>query len=222
MDDCPKIGMLWKLDGGRMMQKRKVVWGLCSGLGGWEEAFAQSDWVVIRIEINPDLEYVPFTRIWDIHKWMDWIDQLPHPDLIVAGPPCQEFSTADWRKDRADRLANPEKYPELLQAIENVKTCLDIIDYIKPTWWLLENVKGAIPYFKKFIPRLKPHRQAVGNKQSPQFYLWGQFPYIIMKPGWKHFKTEARDPQIRALIPFELSFELKRAIETHVRIDRWS
>jgi len=206
-----------------MVGKRKVVWDLCSGLGGWTEAFAQSDWVVIRIESNPDLEHVPFTRIWDIHNWMDWIDDLPHPDLVVCGPPCQEFSTADWRKNRNDRFRNSENYPELLQAIENVKTCLDIIDYIKPTWWLLENVRGAIPYFKRFIPRLKPFRQALGPKQHQQFYLWGTFPYISMKPRAleDHRKLSVRDPQKRALIPFEISFELKRAIEGTIRIDRW-
>lgn len=190
------------------MEKRKVVWDLCSGLGGFSEAFAQSDWVVIRIEINKDLEYVPFTRIWDVKEWMDWIDDLPHPDLIVASPPCTEFSCADWRKDRATH--EPD--------MSVVKACLDIIDYIKPTWWIMENVKGAVRYF---IPLIGHHKQAIGNKQCPQFYLWGNFPFIHMKPGWKHFKLDTRDPQQRALVPFEISFQLKRAIETHVRIDRW-
>ena len=192
-----------------IMEKRKVVWDLCSGLGGFSEAFAQSDWIVIRIEINKDLEYVPFTRIWDVLDWMDWIDELPHPDLIVASPPCTEFSTADWRKDREN----------LQPDMSIVKACLDIIDYIKPTWWVLENVKGAVRYF---IPLIGHHKQAIGNKQCPQFYLWGNFPFIHMKPGWKHFKLDSRDAQQRALIPFEISFQLKRAIETHVRIDRWA
>ncbi len=205
-----------------MMQKRKVVWDLCSGLGGWTEAFAQSDWVVIRIEINPALEYVPFTRIWDIHDWMDWIDDLPHPDLIVASPPCEEFSIADPNKDRNDRMENPEKYPELEIALENVRTCLDIIDYIKPEWWVLENVRGAVRYFKKYIPKLKPHKQAIGPKQHQQFFLWGNFPHIMMKPNFTHAKCDNRTAQERALIPFEISFELKRAIENHVRITRWA
>ena len=188
--------------------KRKVIWDLCSGLGGWTEAFAQSDWFVVRIEINPKLEYVPFTRIHDVTTWMDWIDDLPHPDVIVASPPCTEFSTADWRKDR--ETLEPD--------MTIVRACLDIIDYIKPTWWVLENVKGACRFF---IPIIGHHRQAVGNKQCPQFYLWGNFPLLSMKPHWKHSKSDIRDPQKRALIPFELSFQLKRAIEQQARIDRW-
>ena len=31
---------------------KKVVWDLCSGLGGWSEAFVQDNWVVCRIENN--------------------------------------------------------------------------------------------------------------------------------------------------------------------------
>jgi len=195
---------------------------LCSGLGGFSEAFAQSGWVVIRIEINPELEYVPFTRILDVNDWMDWIDELPHPDLIVASPPCQEFSIADPYKNRSDRLVHGAAYPELMQALNNVRSCLDIIDYIKPEWWILENVRGACKYFKQYIPRLKPHKQAIGPKQHQQFFFWGEFPFIHMKPNFNHSKMDSHVPQERALIPFEISFELKRAIETHRRITEWS
>jgi hypothetical protein len=188
--------------------KRKVVWDLCSGLGGWTEAFAQSDWFVVRIEIEKDLEYVPFTRIHDVTTWMDWIDDLPHPDLIVASPPCTEYSLANWRINRETH--EPD--------MDVVRACLDIIDYIKPSWWVLENVKGACKYF---IPIMGHHRQAVGTRGNPQFYLWGNFPLLGMKPGWNPSKTDVRDPQLRALIPFELSFQLKRAIEQQTMITRW-
>ena len=114
--------------------KRKVIWDLCSGLGGWTEAFVQSDWFVIRIDNNPELEYVPFTRIWDVKDWMDWIDDLPHPDIIVASPPCQEFSTA-----------NPVSRIDFDPDMSLVQACLDIIDYAEPTYWVLENVKGHVP-----------------------------------------------------------------------------
>lgn len=191
------------------IEKQRVMWDLCSGLGGWSEAFVQAGWVVIRIEVNPALEYVPFTRIWDVKEWVDWIDDLPHPDLVVASPPCTEFSTADWRKDR--ETLKPD--------MSIVRACLDIIDYIKPDYWILENVKGACRYF---IPIIGHHRQAIGNRQSPQFYLWGNFPYISMKPGWKHYKTDVRDPQKRAMIPFEMSFQLVRTLEQQSKLTRWS
>lgn len=189
-------------------KKRKVIWDLCSGLGGWTEAFAQSDWVVIRIESNPDLEYVPFTRIWDVKDWMDWIDDLPHPDLIVASPPCTEFSTA-----------NPVSRSDFDPDMSIVQACLDIIDYAKPTYWVLENVKGACPYIRKLIGH---HRQFIGP-----FYLWGSFPYLDDRRlrGYKKDiggkKSRERTAQEVAMIPFEMSFQLKRSFENQMRIDRW-
>lgn len=190
------------------VKKRKVIWDLCSGLGGWTEAFAQSDWFVIRIDNNPDLEYVPFTRIWDVKDWMDWIDDLPHPDLIVASPPCQEFSTA-----------NPVSRSDFDPDMSLVQACLDIIDYAKPTYWVLENVKGACPYIRKLIGH---HRQFIGP-----FFLWGNFPYIEdrrMKGYKKNIaseKSRTRSAQEVAMIPFEMSFQLKRSFEQQMRIDRW-
>ena len=40
------------------MKIKNVVWDLCSGLGGWSEAFVQDDWIVIRVEINSDRTYM--------------------------------------------------------------------------------------------------------------------------------------------------------------------
>ena len=75
-------------------RKDLTILDLCSGLGGWTEAFVQGGWNVIRIENNPALQYVPFTMELDVLKWEEWIDDIPHPDVIVASPPCREFSTA--------------------------------------------------------------------------------------------------------------------------------
>ena len=65
-----------------------TILDLCSGLGGWSEAFVSTNWNVIRIENNPDLAYVPFTLTLDVLKWEEWIDDIPTVDVIVASPPC--------------------------------------------------------------------------------------------------------------------------------------
>ena len=59
---------------------------LCSGLGGWTEAFVQAEWVVVRVENNPALQYVPFTLELDVLKWEEWIDDIPAPEIVVASP----------------------------------------------------------------------------------------------------------------------------------------
>ena len=53
-------------------------------------------------------------------------------DLIVGGPPCQAFSTAGLRKSFADSRGNL------------ILTYIDIIQDIRPTYIVLENVRGLL------------------------------------------------------------------------------
>lgn len=180
-----------------------VFLDLCSGLGGASEAFTQEGWTVIRIENNPQLEYVPFTRILDVLDWVDWVDSLPRIDVIWASPPCTPFSTAD---------GNVHDNPDM----SIVQACLDIIDFFKPRVWVLENVRGACRHFK---PLIGPHQQVIGP-----FFLWGKFPRIAMPYddyGFLFRKMDVRDPQKRALIPFELSIQFFRTLEQQWTLRRW-
>ena len=75
------------------------VLDLCSGLGGASEAFVKDPyWDVVRIENNPELAHVPHTESLDVLEWMDWLpclfDSMGKPDLVIAAPPCREFSRA--------------------------------------------------------------------------------------------------------------------------------
>lgn len=56
---------------------------------------------------------------------------LEKPDVIVGGPPCQGFSTAGWR--------NPnDKRNQLF------KEFVDIVDKVKPDFFVMENVPGIL------------------------------------------------------------------------------
>ena len=79
------------------------VLDLCSGLGGFSEAFVNSGHEVLRIENNPLLQDVPHTDIIDIFDVRDLLEDVaienPDPffhdiDLILFSPPCYEFSLA--------------------------------------------------------------------------------------------------------------------------------
>jgi hypothetical protein len=196
--------------------KPNTILDLCSGLGGWTEAFVQNGWNVIRIENNPELNYVPFTQEWDVLEWQDWIDNIPHPEIIVASPPCLEFSDALSAPRTRARREGREFTPNL----DLVRACLDIIDYLKPKYWILENVRGAQEDFR---PLLGARRQKIGS-----FYLWGNFPLIITNPGFHHTKDD-NDPgssnplraNIRAMIPFEISFALLKTLQGHTDLRRW-
>jgi hypothetical protein len=192
-----------------------VVWDLCSGLGGWSEAFVQNGFEVIRIENNPDLDHVPHTLMLDILEWREWAFDLPHPDIILCSPPCRGFSNAFGAPRAIAQRAGEEYQPDM----SILNTCMEIIGVFNPAWWAVENVAGAIKYFKPVIGNFK---QKVGP-----FFLWGNIPHLHLA-GFKHSKATgdswSTDPlraNKRALIPFEVSFELFQALRDQTTLERW-
>jgi DNA (cytosine-5)-methyltransferase 1 len=65
---------------------------------------------------------------------------LPECDIIVGGPPCVEFSTAKGSRGN------------VLYGLELVQAYLRIVHYVKPRWWIMENV----PRVTKFLPETIP------------------------------------------------------------------
>lgn len=178
---------------------------LFSGLGGASEAFVQAGWTVIRIENNPKLSYVPFTRALNVRDWRTWALDLPKIDLIWASPPCREFSRGyQGPKGKAER-AGVQYEPDM----SLVEATMDIIEYLDPSYWIIENVGGAIPDFE---PVLGKYSQRIES-----FFLWTSesVPFIPMPYGFTHKKslqdTWSTDPlraNKKAMIPFEVSFAL--------------
>ena len=67
----------------------KVI-DLCSGLGGFSQAFVDAGDEVIRVDIGTKFRNVPHTVISDVMAW-----EPPFvPDIVLASPPCQAFSFA--------------------------------------------------------------------------------------------------------------------------------
>jgi hypothetical protein len=188
------------------------VLDLFSGLGGFSEAFLRSGDEVVRVENNPLLSEVPNTSIEDVRAMRDRLlefKQSGQPirsiDLVVASPPCLEFSMA-YSSPRSVANRNGEEWNPSMELVE---ITLEIIQLLSPRWWVIENVIGSISYFEKI--GLVPH-QIHG---ACVFY--GNFP----KFSTPSMKTKAEkdswhgDPlrmNKRALIPLELSMALRKAI----------
>ena len=96
--NCTSMSISWG--------ERMKVLDLCSGLGGFSEAFHLAGHSVVRIENNPLLRDVPNTTLMCIFEFRDWIEDnldkinesksswCTDIDLIVFSPPCLEFSVA--------------------------------------------------------------------------------------------------------------------------------
>jgi len=89
-------------------------------------------------------DYKDFEKIDYVCDILDFnINKIPfQPDIIWASPPCTTFSIAScyhhWNKDRTP------KTKECVKGIEIVKKTLDIINYLKPKYFYIENPRGLL------------------------------------------------------------------------------
>ena len=190
--------------------KRPRILVLCSGEGGESEAFVQAGYDVVRIEIDPGLSHVPHTLTLDVLDWCDWIDRLGDFQIVIATPPCGDFSHGyNAPKAKAAREGKLDEYEPDMQPL---LACLDIIDYVKPTWWLVENVAGSTRYFTPILGKFTQH---IGP-----FFLWGTFPHLRVA-SFDHAKVGMNTARERQKWPFELSFALLDAVREQWTLQRW-
>lgn len=197
---------------------------LFSGLGGASEAFVQHDnWEVQRIENNPLLSEVPHTTIKSVLALRDELVEMEQLgfapseqiDVVWASPPCTEFSLA-YSSPQSIALREGRDYqPDL----EPLYATLEIIRILKPRFWIIENVRGAAKWFKPIIgEQVKVINHSI--------FLWGVFPSFANPSIESKFKNEgsSRCPlraNRRALIPFAVSNELRKAIDNQRSILEW-
>ena len=172
---------------------------LFCGLGGASAAFRDVGWEVIGVDIEP--KFHP-EIVADLTNW-HW--EGGKVDLIWASPPCTYFS----------RHGQPGLFPnEPEPSMDLVNATYRIIREVTPAWYVIENVKGAIPYLGK------PKQTILA------VCLWGFFPPLGKFNKWvgykacHHYKDDAknawrpstRDPAERAVIHPAISDRLLFAI----------
>jgi len=164
------------------------VLDLFAGLGGFSQAFKDREHEVVRVDIASKFSPDICADIMDFEPEGDY-------DIVLASPPCTEFSKDSMPWHDAD--------PDLML----LKRTLDIIQKINPEWWIIENVRGAVKWFNPVLG--KPVRH-VGSR-----YLWGDFPMFDAKPKYGKWRLPPSPDRaaIRALIPYDLSLNLCIACE---------
>ncbi|MGB1633087.1 MAG: DNA cytosine methyltransferase [Candidatus Poseidoniaceae archaeon] len=196
---------------------------LFSGLGGASESMVMSEnWEVMRVENNSMLSGVAHSHEICVKQFRDelrgMIDDgfVPEsPTLIWASPPCVEFSFA-YSSPQSKAIRAGEEYNPDMSLLE---ATIDIIEMLQPKYWVIENVRGAVKWFK---PYLGEQKQVINHS----IFLWGNYPSFDPGEIESKFKNEgsSRDPlraNKRALIPFSVSNELRRAIEQQRSILEW-
>jgi DNA (cytosine-5)-methyltransferase 1 len=119
---------------------------LFTGAGGLDIGFGQAGFgTVWANELNPDAcatfdlhHGAGVVRCGSLDEYVDELDHLESPDVLIGGPPCQGFSVAGYMD-----LNDPRS--------ELVFAYMDVLRRLKPKAFVLENVK-ALATLAKFRP----------------------------------------------------------------------
>ena len=170
---------------------------LCCGLGGASKAMRDRGWDVITVDIVPEFNPTIVADLRTFHY------SGPRPDLVWVSPPCEEFSRwslpESWACNRGGK-----KEPDLTLMLAAKR----VIEEAQPIWWIMENVRGAVPFFD---PHLGPVRKRSGSR-----YLWGEFPPFDCDPGYGKWRIPPSSDRavLRSIIPKQISTALCLSIES--------
>jgi len=168
---------------------------LFSGLGGASAAMRDRGWVVTTVDADP--RFLP-TIVADMKRFR-WASRRPI-DLLWASPPCVEFSRESMPWCRTGRAPSMD----LLEAT------LRVVRQVRPRFWIVENVRGAIRHFEPYLGKYFGHAGPV--------FLWGCPPPALALPHVEPYKERLSSAQRaeRARIPYGISVAVAVAVEAAV------
>lgn len=129
------------------------------------------------------LNLADYSRLFGDNKLFDTLDKLPHPDLIIASPPCESWSNASaiangnacWKQeDLSDSLFEPQIPPSMFTIRANKDYIETIIGFPLP-------YKNPTRYNNYDYPLQKPTKFAsnlflnLNNDINPAEVEWGNF-----------------------------------------------
>ena len=126
----------------------KVLELFC-GTKSVEKAFHTMDpnHEVISVDIDKKFKPTILCDIMDL-DYKQW--QPGHFDVVWASPPCTYYSTMQRFSPRSKEF----KQQKLEESNEIVKHTLDIIDYLKPKYWFMENPQTGTLKNQEFMQDL--------------------------------------------------------------------
>lgn len=143
-----------------------MILDLCGGTGSWSLPYERAGYHVLIVDP---------VRNWTVEDFLRKLraGQTLREKVtgILAAPPCTEFSGAGARHWA-------HKDPSLLdQAIATVRACYDVVQFLEPDWWALENPTGRIktccPFLGEKVGTFHPWEY--GDGWIKETHLWGKF-----------------------------------------------
>ena len=179
---------------------------LYCGIGGWATSFNENKIDITGYDIIDFSNEYPGKFIkCDLLEY----NNFEKCNLIVASPPCTDFSKASFPPTWKSVVNFP---PNIPLAIKLFNRAIEIINIMKPEYWIIENVKGA----QKYIRKSDYH---IGSR-----YLWTNIPYFYTGDfkdvyGKSNISPSKRRAIIRSKIPYSISLSLFEYLKNKGEID---
>lgn len=191
----------------RCLQDRREGTASCAGTvlsifdrtGNWARPWALAGYDVrcldLESEVTSPADIFDFCRDWAIDHGME------NCDVVLAQPPCTDFASSGARwfadKDADGRTA---------LSIRLVQHTLDVIGWLKPLCWAMENPIGRIGRLLGLPrPALRFHPHHYGDPYTKRTQLWGNFNPLLPQAN-VHPSEGSRMHRLRGDVP-----EQKRA-----------
>jgi hypothetical protein len=163
---------------------------LYCGMGGWAKGLIDAGHQVTGYDIVDFSAVYPGNFIQcDLLTYTNFPLKI---DVIVASPPCTEFSKSSF----PSTWISVKKYPPNIdKGLKLFNKVYEIMKFVKHKYFIIENVRGA----QKFVGKAREHK---GSR-----YLWGNYPdfelygTVIDIYG----KGKSNNPTIRSIIPYSIS-----------------
>jgi hypothetical protein len=148
----------------------KTCLDLFCGLGGFSAAFVDSDnWDVVTVDIEEEFDPDIQADVMGLRP-----SDLPDADVVLASPPCKQFSLAgnheNWDAEEEKPVA-----PESKEAVVLTFHALGLIRALSPRYWFLENPRGRMRWILGEPEGTVTYCQYGEDYQKPTD-LWGEHP----------------------------------------------
>ena len=109
-----------------------LIWDICCGTKSVSNVWKENGHETLTLDIDP--KCMPDVCI-DIMSWEYTDFSLEPPDVIWCSPPCTHYSIAS---------TNAKTPRDLEGSDATVQRCLDIIQYWRPRYWVMENPQTGL------------------------------------------------------------------------------
>jgi hypothetical protein len=207
------------------MTEQRHVLDLFCGLGGFSQAFAESDrWSVTTVDIEARFDPDITADVFELRP-SDFDREF---DLVLASPPCTQFSLAASRYERV--VDGEPQTDDARDAVGLVYHTIGLIKGLAPEYWVLENPQG---YLRQVLgaPTGRVTYCQYGTDWMKPTDLWGEHPPMQYQAcaygddchadntdqdhgGLGNCNVSGtRDPAERAKVPDELSAAIRDAVD---------